>query len=225
MPNTVTITDRAQAGDVVSFLRRAQRVLDGSARLIASDGFLQCYVGILFPRGLLDKTPTVLGLRVVEVLPTDSVDTTVPLESLIHRVQVALDGDGDVVVQMPTAAPSLQWPTITPPRDGWKRRLNVTTSLLADVAKKGVQAIREGLPEDAGEPVVQRIRAEVWGQPLPHKKAIPWAAGFAADALGFLGQRQLAVHTNGLWVRLSSQHGYVLVKGKEAPEGLGEPED
>lgn len=225
MSDTVTLIDRAQAGDLVSFLRRAQRVLDGSARLIASDGFLQCYVGILFPRGLLDKTPTVLGLRVVEVPASDAVDTTVPLESLIHRLQAALDKEGDVVVTMPTASPSLRWPTITPPRDGWKRRLNVSTSLLADVAKKGVQAIREGLPEDAGEPVVQRIRAEVWGQPLPHKKAIPWAAGFAADALGFLGQRQLAVHTNGLWVRLSGQHGYVLVKGHETPEGLGEPED
>ena len=225
MSTTVTITDRAQAGDLVSFLRRAQRVLDGSARIIARDGFFQCYVGILFPRGLLDKTPTVLGLRVVEVQSSGAVDTTVPLESFIHRLNAALDNEGDVVVTMPTPAASLQWPTITPPRDGWKRRLNVNTSLLADAAKKGVQAIRDGLPEDAGEPVVQRIRSEVWGQPLPHKKAIPWAAGFAADALGFLGQRQLAVHTNGLWVRLSGQHGYVLVKGHETPEGLGEPED
>lgn len=225
MSDTLTITQRAAAGDLVSFLHRARRVLDGSARLIASDGFLQCYAGILFPRGLLDKTPTVLGLRVVEVAPGETVDTTVPIESLTHRIEQALQHDGDVVVSVPTPSPSLQWTAVTPPRDGWKRRLPVTSSLLSEVAKNGITAISDGLPENAGEPVVQRIRAEVWGQPVPHKKAIPWGAGFAADALGFLGQRNLAVHTNGLWVRLSAHHGYVLVKGHETPEGLGEPED
>lgn len=222
----VTISSLGAARDLTSFLGRARRVWDGSARLVAGDGHLQVYVGILMPRGLLDRTPTVLGLRVASISGEESFDVVVPLESLIHRIESAIeDSTESVTVDLPTSSPSLQWPAISPPRDGWKRRMGVTTSQLADVARRGIQAISEAIPESVGESVLQKVRSEVWGQPMAHKKSIPWAAGFAADALGLLGQRSLAVHTAGYWVRLSSFHGYVLIKGQQEPEGLGEPED
>ena len=43
-------------------------------------------------------------------------------------------------------------------------------------------------------------------------KRIPAGAAFAADALGFLDERSLQVHTNDPWLRLTAAHGYVLVK-------------
>ena len=227
MTGSLTIASVALARDVATFLGRAQRVWDGSTRLVADDGYLQVYVGILMPRGLLDRTPTVLGLRVVPLVGGDRVDTVVPIASLLHRIERAIEAaDTDAVtVELPSASPSLQWPAISPPRDGWKRRLGVNSAQLQDVAKRGIHAIAEAIPDSVGESVLQKVRSEVWGQPMPHKKAIPWAAGFAADALGLLSSRSLTVHTSGHWVRLSSPHGYVLVKGTSEPEGLGEPAD
>jgi hypothetical protein len=37
-------------------------------------------------------------------------------------------------------------------------------------------------------------------------------SGFAADALGFFGDKNLQVHTLDNWLRLSSKSGYVMVK-------------
>lgn len=226
MGDRIRITSADAARDLASFCSRARRVLDGQARLIATGGFLQCYVGILMPRGLLDLTPTVLGARVVAVEEGASLDAVVPLESFVHRIEqaVASASEGPVDVELPHSAPTLQWPSITPPRDGWRRRLSVSTALLADVAAKGVTAVADALPDNPGEALVQRIRAEVWGQSLPHRKAIPWGAGFAAESLGLLDGRSLSVHSQGTWVRLTSPQGYILVKATGPLEGLGEPD-
>ncbi len=224
MPDTFSLPTRESAQDLLNFLGRARRVNDGSARLIAQDGFIQAYVGVLFPRGLLDRTPTVLGLRVARVMDSPSFDVVVPLESLAFRIERAIDAhtDGPVDVGLPAQTPSIQWAAVTPPRDGWRRRLGVSSQLLGEVAAKGVAQVSEALPENAGEAVVQKIRAEVWGQPLGKKKSIPWAAGFAADALGFVDEKSLAVHSVDNWIRLTSKNGYVLVKVQGEPEGLDE---
>ena len=224
MPDTFSLPTRESAQDLLSFLGRARRVNDGSARLIAQDGFIQAYVGVLFPRGLLDRTPTVLGLRVSRVMELPSFDVVVPLESLAFRIERAIDAHagGPLEVGLPAQAPSIQWAAVTPPRDGWRRRLGVSSQLLGEVAAKGVAQVSEALPEGAGEAVVQKIRAEVWGQPLGKKKSIPWAAGFAADALGFVDEKSLAVHSVDNWIRLTSKNGYVLVKVQGEPEGLDE---
>ena len=214
MADTFTLTNRASAADLVSFCGRARRVLDGSARLIADGSTLAVYVGVLFPRGLLDKTPTVLGLRVVELAEPATWDVIVPLESLIHRIERALEQQpgSSVTVTVPQQSPSIAWAAVTPPRDGWHRRLGVSSDVLKEAASQGVSEVVRAIPESAGEAVIQKIRAEIWGQSLPTKRGIPRGAGLAADALGLLTERSLGVHTVGNWIRLSAKHGYVLVK-------------
>ena len=222
MADTFSLPTLESAQDLLSFFGRARRVNDGSARLIAGDGFIQAYVGVLFPRGLLDRTPTVLGLRVARVMESPSFDVVVPLESLAFRIERAIDAhtDGPIEVSLPAQSPSIQWAAVTPPRDGWRRRLGVSTQVLSEAAKNGVSQVAEAIPENAGEAVVQKVRAEVWGQPLGKKKSIPWAAGFAADALGFVDDKSLGVHSVDNWIRLTSKNGYVLVKIHGEPEGL-----
>ena len=58
-----TLADPASLDDLQTFLARAQRVEDGSVRLIGGSGVLAVYAAVLYPVGLLDETPTVLGLR------------------------------------------------------------------------------------------------------------------------------------------------------------------
>jgi hypothetical protein len=197
--------------DAVQFLERAARVNNSAARLIADGENLQIYVGVLFPRGLLDATPTVLGLRVFRLLEASAFDVVVPIESLVHRLQVGVE-QGESSTRVPAEVASLQWAAITPPKDGWRRRLGVPAEALAAAAARGVAAVAQAVPESIGEAVLQKVRSEVWGATIPEHKRIPAGAAFAADALGFVTDGSLTVHTLDNWLRVSSKAGYVLVK-------------
>jgi hypothetical protein len=210
MTHILRLTNLQALPDLANFLARARRINDGAARVIATDRFLQVYVGVFLPRGLLDATPTVLGLRVFELAEPQNFDDVVPLEAFISRVERAQADNGDL--RLPSPSPSITWSAITPPRDGWQRKLGVSADLLRQAAEDGVHKVKDAIPDSAGEAIVQKVRAEVWGAPLSGKKQIPAGAGFAADALGFLTERSLSVHTVGNWIRLSAKHGYVLVK-------------
>jgi hypothetical protein len=211
MANTFALESTEARLDAIQFLERAARVNNGSTRLIAEGGFLQFYVGILIPRGLLDQTPTVLGLRVFRLLSPQTFDVVVPIESLVHRLQVTQEEKGEET-RVPAEVASLSWASITPPREGWRRRLGVTAEALRSAAEHGVKQVADVVPDTIGESVLQKVRSEVWGTIIPTHKRIPAGAAFAADALGFLGEKTLSVHSLDNWVRLSAKTGYVLVK-------------
>ena len=211
MAHTFSLESDSARRDAIQFLERAARVNNGSARLIADGGALQVYVGVLFPRGLLDATPTVLGLRVFRLVEPSEFDVVVPIESLLHRLQVGID-QGEATTRVPAEVASLQWAAITPPKDGWRRRLSVHSDALKAAAASGVAQVAQTVPETVGESVLQKVRSEVWGGMLPEHKRIPAGAAFAADALGFVTEGSLTVHTLDNWVRVSSKAGYVLVK-------------
>ena len=211
MALTLTLSPSQAVLDAQVFSERAARVNNGSARLIAQGGFLQAYVGVLFPRGLLDQTPTVLGLRVFKLAAAAEFDVVVPLESLIHRLGVASDS-GEAEFTLPAEVASLAWAAITPPREGWRRRRGIASSALRDAAAEGVAKVAQAVPESIGESVLQKVRAEIWGTALADHQRIPAGAAFAADALGFLTDNNMQVHTVGNWLRLTSGSGYVVVK-------------
>ena len=85
-------------------------------------------------------------------------------------------------------------------------------SVLSQAAAEGIARVAETIPNAVGEAVVQKVRAEVWGATIAHTKRVPAGAAFAADALGFLVDKNLQVHTLDNWLRLSSMSGYVLAK-------------
>ena len=211
MGHSFTLSSSQARNDLVTFLERAARVNNGSARLIASEGVLQAYVGILFPRGLLDKTPTVLGLRVFSLETGGDFDVVVPIDATVNRLKGAIDR-GEREVGTPGEVASLSWSAITPPKEGWRRRLGVSASVLSLAAAEGIARVADAVPEAIGESVLQKVRAEIWGAPISHNKKIPAGAAFAADALGFLSENNLSVHTVDNWLRLSTKAGYVLVR-------------
>ena len=211
MKKKFTLSSVEARKDLATFLQRAARVGHESARLVANSGYLQVYVGILFPRGILDTTPTVLGLRVFSVAAEDNFDAVVPIMSLLSRVESSLAG-GHQELELPSEAISLAWAAITPPRRGWRRRRGIASEVLSNSSALGVARVTQALPENIGEAILQKVRAEVWGTPLEENSRIPAGAAFATDALGFLSERMLQVHTVGNWVRLSSKSGYVLVR-------------
>ncbi len=217
MSHTFSLVDSLSLSDLQVFLSRAQRVEDGSVRLIAGSGVLAVYVAVLVPAGLLDESPTVLGLRTFALTSTDSFDAVVPVRSLLERINrlqgAAVDPTAPVVVSLPMQVNTVTWAAISPPRGGWKSLESVDGLLLESVAKSGIDEVAAAIPTGTGEQIVQRVRSEVWGDPIAGLEYVPAGAAFAGFSLGFLGGKDpVRIYETGPWTRLSTERGHVLVK-------------
>lgn len=215
MDRFLTLPDTTALTDLATYLGRADRVDRASVRLVAGGGVLAVYTAVLHPSGLLDETPTVLGLRTVRVARYQELDAVVPIASLLARLQAAVpEPDGTVRAGVPAEVATVTWAGVAPPRAGWQQVDHVAAGPLAEVARAGVVEVAEAIPTDAGEAIVRRVRAEVWGRPIPHVEHVPAGAAFAAQSLGFLadGAEEIPVYESGPWTRLTATRGHVLVK-------------
>ncbi|MDN3494480.1 hypothetical protein QL996_00930 [Planococcus sp. APC 4015] len=208
MSQRLLFTDPRAAADALTFAGRTTPLGDGAVRLRASDGVLVMTSAPLAPRGLFDSTPTVLGLRVLEVDPELVCDVVVEASAL----QAAHD-DARAVL-LPDTARSPSWAGVSPPQAGWAAGSPISAATLATRAQWGIAAVAEAVPKDAGEDAVRAVRASVWGRPDDALQGLPLGAAFAAFALGFIaGEEDAAVRTAGAWTRLTVTRGHVLVRG------------
>jgi hypothetical protein len=218
MSRTFTLVDSLALGDLHVFLGRAQRVEDGSVRLIAGSGVLAVYVSVLHPAGLLDESPTVLGLRTFAVVGQEPFDVVVPVRSLLGRVESRLSDAAANVAEpvedsLPAEANTVTWAAISPPRGGWEPLPTTEWSVLDAVARAGIQEVAAALPTGTGEQIVQRVRTEIWGRPITDLDYVPAGAAFAALSLGFLGEGDaVSIYQSGPWTRVTTKRGHVLVK-------------
>jgi hypothetical protein len=224
MSGTFTLVDSLALGDLHVFLGRAVRVEDGSVRLIAGSGVLAVYVAVLHPAGLLDESPTVLGLRTFALTSADpdgpeDFDVVVPVRSLLMRVEgllqsaAAADVAEPIVVTLPMEVNTVSWAAISPPRGSWKPVQTTQWDVLDVAARKGIDDVAAAIPSGAGEQIVHRIRTEIWGRPIDGLDFVPAGAAFAALSLGFLGEGDVvSIYESGPWTRLTTKRGHVLVK-------------
>lgn len=200
--------DPQAAADLLTFASRAVRLGDGTVRLRADGGVLVTTAAPLAPRGLLDATPTVLGLRASAIDPELECDLVVEAAALLPAPD-----DAQAVV-LPDTATSPAWAGISPPRGGWEQRDAIDAAVLASRAQYGVAAVADALPENAGEDVVRVVRGQMWGQPDEALGGLPLGTAFAAFALGFIaGGEEAVVRTSGSWTRVTLARGHVLVRG------------
>ena len=218
MSRTFTLVDSLALGDLHVFLQRAMRVEDGSVRLIAGSGVLAVYVAVLHPSGLLDQSPTVLGLRTFALSDTEPFDVVVPVRSLLMRVEGQLEpataNVGEpIVVNLPLEVNTVTWAAISPPRGGWHPLPGIQWDVLDAVAKAGIDEVATAIPAGTGEQIVHRVRTEIWGRPIDGMDYVPGGAAFAALSLGFLHEGDsVAIYESGPWTRLTTKRGHVLVK-------------
>ncbi|MBN9607062.1 MAG: hypothetical protein J0G30_10665 [Actinomycetales bacterium] len=220
MPGSITLADAPALDDLLTLVARAARVDDGSVRMIAGGGVLAVYAAVLYPAGLLDETPTVLGLRTVAIEEREGFDLVAPLASLRARLERAQEAAARsnnpdlhrVTISLPPASPSVSWAAISPPRGGWYPIDPMDPSRLETVARAGIAEVAAALPEGTGEQLVRKVRAEVWGRPIEGAEHLPAGAAFAALSLGFLGPDPVELFETGPWTRLSTARGHVLVK-------------
>lgn len=220
MVQQITLADSLSLGDLHTYLQRAGRVEDGSVRLIAGSGILAVYTAILYPRGILDESPTVLGLRTFALADEEEFDSVVPMRSLVERIVRArgeLDDDADsrpVSMSRPPEVNTVTWAGISPPRGGWRPLGETDAATLETAARAGIEEVAEAIPAGTGEQLVQRVRSEVWGRGVEGLEFVPTGAAFAAYSLGFLGDDLVMLFETGPWTRLSSRRGHVLVRRK-----------
>lgn len=213
-----TLADSLSLGDLHTYLQRAARVDDGSVRLISGSGILAVYTAILYPRGILDETPTVLGLRTFALSETEDFDSVVPLRSLTERLVRArgeideADESRPVTMSRPPEVSTVTWAGISPPRGGWRPLGETDAATLERAARIGIDEVAEAIPSGTGEQLVQRVRSEVWGRGVDGLEYVPAGAAFAAYSLGFLGDDPVALFETGPWTRLSTRRGHVLVR-------------
>lgn len=217
MSQTFSLVDPLAVADLQAYVSRAGRVEDGSVRLIAGSGVLAVYSAILYPRGLLDQTPTVLGLRTFATDKDSVFDAVVPTRSLLDRLArlegTLDDADGPIGIRMPLEVSTVTWAGISPPRGGWLHVGDTTFETLDAAARAGIDVIATEIPTGTGEHLVQRARSEVWGSPLEGLEYVPAGAAFAAFSLGFLHPDEaVAIYETGPWTRLTSRGGHVLVR-------------
>jgi hypothetical protein len=219
MSRTFTFADAQTLEDLQVFLARAARIEEGSVRLIAGSGVLAAYAAVLYPVGLLDESPTVLGLRTFALVPgaegvLAEFDVVVPIRSLITRLEKAQDAAGSLTISLPMEVNTVTWAAISPPRGGWHPVSSTNAQLLDAAARAGIDEVATALPDGAGEQIVRKVRSEVWARPIPGLEHVPAGAGFAALGLGFLGDDEVRVFETGPWTRLTTQRGHILVKRK-----------
>ncbi|MDO9591302.1 MAG: hypothetical protein Q7J04_09190 [Microcella sp.] len=214
MNASFTLTSLPAAHDLSVLLGRALRLDDaGAVRLIADSGVLAVYVAVITPKGLLDRGPTVLGLRTF-ALSEGGFDVVVPIRSMQVRVDAALASvtEGAVTIGLPAAVNTVVWSAISPPRGGWQRMGAIDSAGFSAAARAGIEEVATAIPEGTGEQIVHRVRSEVWGRPLPEAEHLPAGSAFALESLGFLGDDGVQQYTSGPWLRLSTARGHVLVK-------------
>ena len=219
MVQQLTLADSLALGDLHTYLQRAGRVEDGSVRLIAGNGILAVYTAILYPRGILDESPTVLGLRTFELRDTEDFDAVVPMRSLVERIvrlrdQLADDQESrPVTMSRPPEVNTVTWAGISPPRGGWRQVGEAGYQLMREAAAAGIAEVAEAVPTGTGEQLVQRVRAEVWGRPIDGLEYVPAGAAFAAESLGFLAvDEPVAILETGPWTRLTTRRGHTLIR-------------
>ena len=210
MSPTFSLDDAHAVTDLQTYLGRAGRVENGSVRLVASGGVLAAYTAVLYPHGLLDRTPTVLGLRTFRTGLDADFDVVVPTRSLLDRLARAEPDE----IRLPLEVSTVTWAGISPPRGGWQRVGATDAALLRRVAAEGVDEVARAIPQGTGEQLVWRVRGSVWGAPIDELGDVAAGVAFAADSLGFVAEadEEVGIFETGPWTRLSMRRGHVLVK-------------
>jgi len=205
--------DAETAKDALTFAGRAERAGAEGVRLQAGGGVLAMTSAALAPQGLLDRTPTVLAMRIIRVDPELECDLVVASLSAT---------DDASALALPDAAIAPAWAGVAPPRSGWEPAGEIAASELAARAQWGIAAVAHQLPASPGEDVVRTVRGSVWGEPDEQVRSLPRGVAFAAFAFGFIGGSETArVTRSGRWTRLALSRGHVLSRGPAA-SGLTE---
>lgn len=199
------LSDKHSLDDLRMYLQRLQRCGEPEVRLVTRGAALAAYGCVFAPAGLGDMAVLVMRGFALGDAPERGIDTTVQARAITDRL-----AREELELQLPPFEAAVPWAGVLPPTSGWQAEGTIDSGSLAEVARQGVARVAEALPEQPGEALVRKVRAQVWGAEIA--PGVPAAAAFAADAMGLLAGEPLRLARSRAWLRLSSGHGHVLVR-------------
>ncbi|EWS99646.1 hypothetical protein N865_21660 [Intrasporangium oryzae NRRL B-24470] len=197
--------------DFATFIGRSRRVSpEGSVRLQVLGSVLVATVAVLEGSGLMGEG-TVLGMRIVPVVPGPPLDVTVAFASVADRLARA-DGR-TTTLHVPPTTVQASWAGLTPPRGGWEPVGSLDGGVVDDLAAQGISDVAAGTPEGAGAQAVAALRRRVWGAMTDTVPPVTAGLAFGAHVLGFTRPGEPAtVAAHGRWTRVSTSRGHVLAR-------------
>lgn len=210
MAERLIFPDAYAAADLLTFAGRASRAGDGAVHLRAAGGTLVITAAPLVRQGLLDGTPTIMGMRALPVDPELECDLVVEGVSL----QTAPGRPAEVQLPETAVEPPL-WAQAPVPRAGWTADGELDAAVLMTRGQWGMSAVARALPLDPGDQVVHTVRGRVWSEPDDDLGGLPRGVAFVALTLGFLtgGSEPAHLRRNGRWNRITVPRGHVLWRG------------
>lgn len=223
MIHKLMLADRSTREDLRNYLQRLVRVGEAEVRMQTRGNALAVYGCTQAPQGLLDDTAVVLVMRAfaLEYAPDERVDIVVEARALTDRLARMGENDNgpDLGLVLPDTLATAAWAGVLPPTSGWQARGEIDARSLAQVAEEGMARVAAAVPTDVGDPIVKQVRRAVWGSEIA--PGLPAAVAFAAEGLGFLlGVDRMSIAVSRSWTRLSSAHGYVILRGGSASLGV-----
>jgi hypothetical protein len=152
---------------------------------------------------------------------SSEIDVVVPLRAVLDRVARLLLEERDpgepVQVSIPPQVTTVSWAGVTAPKTGWDFLGDEPSAPFEQAARHGIDAVAAAIPTGTGEQLVQKVRTEVWGEPIsglaPGIGDVPSGAAFAGASLGFFSDAEpVRLFSAGPWLRLSTSRGHVLLR-------------
>lgn len=204
--------------DLQSFVTRAKSLDTTGVRFQVTGDVLAVTVSVMHPGGLGDKVPMVMGMRTFALdfagRERFEVDSAFEIDAITDRTQRMIS-TGAMDFILPPRSISVMWSAMNAPRSGWVAQAVVDDYDIRKIARDGISRVGDSLPENAGAPVLAKVRADVWAELIgdPTQVEFPAGATLGAHSLGFLAPRgETTVSTSGNWIRLSSAGGHILVR-------------
>lgn len=245
MSESITVASAQVLADMRTYVTRASALGCEHVRLTVRGNALAMTVGVLWRESLLESTPTILGMRVTEIVAADSgrrdpaaaeaggrvtpgapVDTDAVVELAQLRDRIARD---DLTFVLPTPIIGIIWAGVSPPLDGWSASGSVRAEDLNRVAREGIAEV--AAVSGQGAKIVNEVRRTVWSRSallaeaetehVPESGAsmhtLPAGVGLVGYGMGFLADGETAdVATVGAWTRLTTRRGHILSR---SPQG------
>lgn len=210
MSTVIQFDDDRSVSDFKVFLQRAERSTDGVVRLRAERGTLRATVSTFAPFGLLDSSPTVLGMKIFSEQTAIDLDTLVNIRALMDRL--ARSEPQQTLLPLPPMRETASWAGVDAPQGGWIATGEIAASSLTGFALAGISEVAEALPNNAGELIVREVRQQVWSRELSEFPQLTSGVAFTSHILGFLSNQESAqLFESGRWLRLTTRSGHVLV--------------
>lgn len=214
MNDVLTLASAEELADLTVFLERAKRLGAEQVALRQHGNVGTVMVPVITREGLLDRTPDVLGMRVMRSPDMSTVDRVVTVSGMLDRL-----ARRELSFPLPVAEVGVPWAGISPPPSEWIEIAQIPAAELALVASAGIDEIAQA--NGLGVNIVRTVRKEVWLRNIPVDDPgveVPAGAAFAALGLGLLGPESSAgaseelvrILRSGSWGRLALARGHVL---------------